>query len=347
VRKLLLAILIILCGSNLYAAYAADVIAVWEDSDTDIINSYVMTDVNTGGTWATNPLTPPHGDNYYFTSYAANFNWITFTAQDAMNTATEWTIQWDGWLPTKGAGTTAGSDAWFWGRLSNNAAGSLWFRIITNQWNVIGKMDMNYDGNYSGAIGAFSATLYPDGVAGNRWCQFQFCFKSGVYKFYMDGALIYESAGGKNNLFDTVRTMNTTALDGNMHTYYKCDGMDRIIFSTKDYAGTAIDPLPDNSPTPTFTKTHTLTSTLTPTMTFTTTWTLTETPSVTKTITPTWTPTITQTITPTWTPTITPTATPTNTPWPDYILNAPKTKDIHYQGPVSRWYNWLRRKLTR
>jgi hypothetical protein len=320
----------------LFAAYAADVVAVWEDGDTDIVNSYVMTDVSSGGTWSNTPLSPAFGTNYYYTSFTGNYNWITYTAQEQMDTATEWTIEWRGWLPTKGASTSVISDAWFWGREINNNAGSLWIRTITNQWNPGYSMDVNINGTQSN-IGSWHTSNYADGSPGNRWCRFSLTFSGGYYKLYMDGALIWTSGAGKTNLFDTVRTMRTTSLDGGMYGSYKCDGMDRIIFSTNDYEGVEIEPLPDESPT--------VTPTITPTVTKT----------ITETITPTVTPTITETVTPTVTPTITPTftvtvtVTPTQTPWPDYILNANKNKDIHYAGPKFRWVdrvlNTIRNKV--
>jgi len=34
----------------------------------------------------------------------------------------------------------------------------------------------------------------------------------------------------------------------------------------------------------------------------------------------------------------------TPTPWPDYYLNNKGNKDIHYQGPRMRWYDYFRRK---
>lgn len=257
----------ILCAAT---QYPDGVIAVWEDSGTDIINSYVMTPVSTGGVWEHGTLTPAKGDEYYHTVLGGKWDLFPVAPQTAMQD-TDWTIQWYAWYPTKGAyGST--SKCYFFSRGSGSGNG-IFSQLIqtTSDWDPYGQNGWAWMGSQGQFfnIGAFSTTNYTNGTA-NAWNLMQICYlnSTGVYKTYINGTLTHTGDTGKTNCFDTTdddATFRTSSQWGNDYSSYWAMGMDRIIFATFNAAGDEIEPLPDESPTVTPTPTFTITPTATPT----------------------------------------------------------------------------------
>jgi len=130
-----------------------------------------------------------------------------------------------------------------------------------------------------------------------NWYLIQITFDGTNWTIYKDGTQVWQAA---NSFIPEDEQFDLCQRRNGDNSFYGY--MDMFILSTDNYAGVTITEIIG---TPTFT--------------------------------PTVTPTITETITPTVTETVTPTVTPTQTPWPDYILNATKQKDPHYQGPRFRW----------
>jgi phage-related protein len=217
------------------------VIAVWEDSDTDVKNGYVMSDNSSGGTWQHSPLTPAFGNEYYYHS-GSNYNIIPTDPQTTLSSASAWTIEWRGWLPTKEGDTDSNHNVSYWTRGANNGgAGNLGMRILSNQWNPYGaNMDIIIAGGQY-YLGSFSGTNYNDGNPGNRWCRFTLTWDGNRQRLYFDGTLVWTSGTSFPNIFATSVTFSTYPFFyGND---YETNGMDRIIFATFDSGGTEISPI--------------------------------------------------------------------------------------------------------
>jgi len=282
-KKILLLILLLLpvgiCATD---TYDPTPIAVFEDNSTDIVNGYVLTPVSTGGVWEHTTLTPKFGTDYYHTVLGGKWDLIPLSVEQALAAASAWTIQWYGWLPTKSAVGAGKSSMWFFGRGTNGSAGDLAIWLLEDTtWNPWGTDMSGWIGGAQFYAGTFSATLYPDGAVGNRWCRFNICYDGNYKKFYMDGTLIWTSAASQANLFSYTtddNTFRTSSQFGNDYGGYWAKGMDRIICAPWDSGGAEIGPFVGS---PTFTPTFTVTPTITETSTFTFTPTFTITPTFT------------------------------------------------------------------